>query len=71
MAFRADIINHDPTEDTKTSSSVGVEGSEHRAYGSIEGRTTIEAVPPEPDEDGANEDESGVMRAAVNLVAFG
>jgi hypothetical protein len=70
MAFGADVLDGYPSQYTERGSSVGVECREHRAHGAVECGTTIEAEPSEPDEDCADEDESGVVRFAVDLVAF-
>lgn len=69
LALVADEINSDPAEDTSGSCDVGIEGSEHGADSCVEGRTTIEAEPTEPDEDSAEEDEGGVVGLAVRLLA--
>lgn len=71
MAFGANVVDHNPTENTEASSGVGVEGGQHRAYGSVEGGTAVEAIPPEPDKDGTDEDKSGVMGTTVDFVALG
>ena len=41
----------------------------HSTNGGIEGRTTVESKPTEPDEDGTKEDECGVVWLAVRRLA--
>lgn len=71
MSLGADVVDQNPTENTKASSRVSVEGSQHRAHGSVERGTSVEAVPSEPDEDGADENKSGVVGPTVDLFALG
>lgn len=70
-ALGADVVDEDPAEDAEGGGGVGVEGGQHGADGAVQRGTAVETEPSEPDEDGADEDESGVVSAAVDLVALG
>ena len=71
VALGADVVDKDPAEDAEGGGGVGVKGGQHGADCAVEGGTAVEAEPAEPDKDGADEDESGVVSAAVNLLALG
>ena len=70
MALGAHVFNRDPAEGTEGGGGVGVESREHGADGSIERTAAVEAEPPEPDEDGTDEDQGGVMGFSVDLVTL-
>ena len=70
-ALGADVVNENPAEDAEGGGGVGVEGSQHGADCAVESGTAVEAEPSEPNKDGADEDESGVVSAAVDLLALG
>lgn len=53
---------HCPADDTHRSSNVGVPDSDHATHAGIECRTTVKSEPPEPDENGAEEDNGDVVR---------
>ena len=70
VALGADVFDEGPAQYAKASGSVGVEYSHHRSDRSVEGRSTVEAEPSEPDEAGTDEDEGGIVGLVVDLVAF-
>jgi hypothetical protein len=71
LSLVPDILNRSPAENTEGGRSVGVEGGKHRADGTVERRTSVEAEPAEPNQDRTDEDERGIVGFAVDLVTLG
>lgn len=70
VTLSTDVVDKDPAQDTEGSGGIGVEEDEHGAGRSVQGRATVEAEPSEPDQNCAQEDERGVVRLVVDLVAL-
>ena len=71
LAAIPDKVNQAPTNNARAGSSIGVEDGEHGSDAGVEGRASVEAKPPGPDQRGAEKDQGGVMRLLVEGLLAG
>lgn len=64
-----EIVNHYPSYYPRRSSGVRVEGCYHCPYAGIQSTSPVEAEPPEPNQNRAEEYECGIVRLAVGFIA--